>query len=225
MLLELKNVTKRYDAPEGGESLVVLNAINLTLGQGESVAVMGQSGSGKSTLLNIMGALDTPTRGEVVLKGKNMAGLSENALAQVRNRQFGFIFQMHHLLPQCTLLENVLVPTLADAKHDDSAEARARDLLKRVGLESRMFHRPGQLSGGECQRVAVVRALINQPKLLFADEPTGALDQTSARQLADLLVEVNREDKVALVVVTHWPELAKRLGHVYELREGTLVKM
>ncbi len=226
MLLELKEVTKRFDAAGEHKPLVVLDGVNLSVNKGESISIVGPSGSGKSTLLNIIGALDVPSSGDVRLDGQNIAQFSDADLAKVRSRQIGFIFQQHHLLPQCTVLENVLIPTLAIGKEAaaDNVDQRARDLLKRVGLGERLDHRPGQLSGGESQRVAVVRSLINRPKLLLADEPTGALDHKTAEELSDLLVELNREEDVALVVVTHWPELAKRMSSVYELQNKTLVK-
>ena len=191
---------------------------------GESLAVIGPSGSRKSTLLHIIGTLDKLSEGRVILEGEDLSTLDEDRLAQVRNRKIGFIFQAHHLLPQCTALENVLVPTLAskDGLNPNEANTRARKLLERVGLGERLAHRPGQLSGGERQRVAVVRALINQPKLLLADEPTGALDRNSALNLSQLLVELNQETRVALIVVTHALELAHRMQRVLELRDGTL---
>lgn len=225
MLLELKQVKKIYTAPEGGSSVAVLAGIDLILTTGEAVAVVGPSGSGKSTLLNVMGTLDQPTSGHVFLEGRDLSSLREIELAVIRNRQIGFIFQQHHLLPQCTVLENVLIPTLAApaALHTPAAQQRAARLLERVGLQPRLQHRPGQLSGGECQRVAVVRALINQPKLLLADEPTGSLDHHSAVNLGQLLLELNREEQVALVLVTHSRELAARLPRVVELRDGVLL--
>ncbi|MBI2949257.1 MAG: ABC transporter ATP-binding protein [Verrucomicrobia bacterium] len=223
-LLQLENVTKRYDSPGGDASLPVLKAISLAVSLGDSVAIIGPSGSGKSTLLNIIGTLDKPSEGRVLLDGEDLSALDEDRLAQVRNRRIGFIFQAHHLLPQCSVLENVLVPTLAskDPGVRDGAEDRARELLERVGLGGRLSHRPGQLSGGERQRVAVVRALINQPKLLLADEPTGALDRASAQNLAQLLVDLNQETGVALITVTHALEFAHRMRRVYELRDGAL---
>ncbi len=226
MLLELRDIVKNYAPTRDAVPVTVLSGASLQLATGESVAVIGPSGSGKSTLLNIIGALDTPSSGSVSLDGKNLAGLSDDDLAAIRNRTIGFIFQSHHLLPHLTVLENVLVPTMATKNSaNDDLQARAWKLLDRVGLLNREHHRPGQLSGGECQRVAVVRALINQPKLLLADEPTGALDQKHADELANLLVELNREQNVALIVVTHWRELAKRMGKLYELREGKLEKV
>ncbi|MBM3859577.1 MAG: ABC transporter ATP-binding protein [Verrucomicrobia bacterium] len=217
MLLELQHVHKGYASPP----VEVLRDINFQLADGEAVAIVGPSGSGKSTLLNILGALDRPTQGTALFDGRDLATLTEPELAAIRNRQIGFIFQLHHLLPQCTVLENVLIPTLA-GQPDANASDRAVKLLERVGLQHRLEHRPGQLSGGECQRVAVARALINQPKLLLADEPTGALDHANATGLGQLLIELNKEQGVALVVVTHSLELAKRLPKVVELRDGVL---
>jgi ABC-type lipoprotein export system ATPase subunit len=197
----------------------------MQLAAGEAVAIIGPSGSGKSTLLNIMGTLDRPSSGQVLLEGEDVSRLDDLALAAVRNRRIGFVFQAHHLLPQCTVLENVLVPAipLREPELKKGAEARGRQLLERVGLGARLGHRPGQLSGGERQRVAVVRALINQPRILLADEPTGALDRKSADELTQLLLDMNREQAVTLVVVTHAPDLASRLGRVLELRDGKLV--
>ena len=174
--------------------------------------------------MNLIGTLDKPTRGRVLLQNEDLAQLNEKQLASVRNRQIGFIFQAHHLLPQCTVLENVLVPTLAspDASQRKSAPGRANQLLERVGLSARIHHRPGQLSGGERQRVAVVRALINQPKLLLADEPTGALDQAAADELARLLIELNREEGVTLILVTHAAGLAERMQRVFRIQDGRL---
>jgi lipoprotein-releasing system ATP-binding protein len=222
-LLKLSNVTQCYDS--GAGAVTVLKGVSLEVRRGESLAIIGPSGSGKSTLLNIIGTLDRVTNGEITLAGQNLNQLDDLQLAAVRNRQIGFVFQSHHLLPQCTVLENVLVPTLAsaDATSRASAPERAGRLLKRVGLGERLTHRPGQLSGGERQRVAVVRALINQPQLLLADEPTGALDHASAEQLAQLLLELNREEGVTLIVVTHALDLARKMGRVLELKDGTLV--
>ena len=223
-LLELRNVCKSYPA-DGGGVVNVLSDINLALSKGESLAILGPSGCGKSTLLNLIGTLDRPTSGEVLLEGANLQTLDERELARVRCQRIGFVFQLHHLLPQCTVLENVLLPTLADPKQRLDAETtqRAERLLKRVGLADRRDHKPGQLSGGERQRTAVVRALINQPSLLLADEPTGSLDRAAAESLGDLLVELNREEGLTLVVVTHSPELAGRMGRVCQIRDGQLI--
>ncbi|MCX6926399.1 MAG: ABC transporter ATP-binding protein, partial [Verrucomicrobia bacterium] len=213
MLLKLTRVTRRYDAPGKSGALTVLDDISLEVAHGESLAIIGPSGSGKSTLLQIIGTLDRPTGGSVVLNGTDLSTLEDQQLAAVRNRQIGFVFQSHYLLPQCSVLENVLVPTLAtnETAARDRARERAERLLRRVGLGERMSHRPSELSGGERQRVAVVRALINQPQLLLADEPTGSLDQASARELGQLLLELNREEVVTLIVVTHARELARRM--------------
>lgn len=222
MLAELRQVTKAYrsaDAP-------VLSGCDLQVEEGKTVAIVGPSGSGKSTLLNLLGALDKPDSGDVTVAGKNLAQLNPEALAAFRNTEVGFIFQLHHLLPQCTVLENVLVPTLArksNAAEQATLRERAASLLKSVGLEHRVDHRPGQLSGGERQRAAVARALILSPKLLLADEPTGALDHANAQRLAELLSEVNAREKVAIVMVTHARELAARMGRVLELQKGKLV--
>lgn len=231
-LLTLSNVTKRYESPGSENALTVLDNISLQIDRGQSLAIVGPSGSGKSTLLQIIGTLDRPSSGTVQLDGQDLNQLDDVGLAAVRNRKLGFVFQFHYLLPQCTVLENVLVPTLAKVKlpvgtlappaANESAEARANRLLKRVGLAERLNHRPGELSGGERQRVAVVRALINQPWLLLADEPTGSLDHVSAQQLAQLLVELNREEGVTLIVVTHARDLAAKMGKQFELKDGKL---
>ena len=213
-ILRLAGVSKSYD------DVAVLRNVNLDLRRGEPVAIVGPSGSGKSTLLNIVGTLDRPSAGQVFLDGQDLSGLDEVKLAEVRNRQIGFVFQSHHLLPHCNVLENVLVPTLI-TRTDQSA--RARKLLERVGLGHRLTHRPGQLSGGERQRVAVVRALINEPKLLLADEPTGSLDRAAATELGQLLVELNREQGLTLIVVTHATDLAQRMGRQLEIRNGELL--
>ena len=224
VLLQLIAISKRFDVLQGGEQLDVLRDVNLELSRGESLAVTGPSGSGKSTVLHIIGTLDRPTSGQVLLEGRDLSQLDDLELAAVRNREIGFVFQSHFLLPQCTVFENVLVPTLASQRTSpNQVVERAKQLLERVGLGQRLSHRPGQLSGGERQRVAVVRALINRPKLLLADEPTGALDRHSARELADLLVELNREQDVTLIVVTHALELAQRMGRILELSDGRLV--
>ena len=222
--LSLRNVSKSYQSVQDAPPVSVLRDISLEAAAGESLAIVGPSGSGKSTLLNIIGTLDHPPSGQVWLQGRDLAELNEEQLAEVRSRQIGFVFQAHHLLPQCTVLENVLVPTLAlpsSSRPQDSAD-RATRLLERVGLGQRLDHRPGQLSGGERQRVAVVRALINQPQLLLADEPTGALDRPAAEELAKLLIELNREEKVTLIVVTHAVDLAERMQKILNLRDGHL---
>src|SRR2546428_3806601 len=227
VLLQLQNVSKRFDAVANGGSIEVLSSVNLDVQRGKTLAIVGPSGSGKSTLLNIIGTLDRPSSGCVLLDGRDLSSLQEAELARVRNRQIGLIFQAHHLLPQCTVFENVLVPVLVqpDANARKAAAERGRALLQRVGLGHRLEHRPGELSGGERQRVAVVRALINQPQLLLADEPTGALDRASAHELGRLLLELNREQGVTLIVVTHALDLARGMGQGFELRDGRLQPM
>jgi len=239
ILLDVRDLTKRYETSAGEVS--VLNGVSLRMTRGDSLAIVGPSGSGKSTLLQIIGTLDQPTGGRVELDGRDLSALDDPQLAQVRNTEIGFVFQSHYLLPQCTTRENILVPTLAGSRGrhsapkeetrltmaatgDESTEQRAERLLKRVGLGERATHFPGQLSGGERQRVAVVRSLINRPKLLLADEPTGALDQTSAESLAQLLVELNEEESVTLIVVTHSMELAGQMKRIVRLESGTLVE-
>ena len=223
-LLQLIEVSKRFEGVQSAEHLEVLDGINLQVAAAETLAIIGPSGSGKTTVLNIIGTLDRPTSGQVLLDGKDLSQLDDNDLAAVRNQQIGFIFQSHYLLPQCTVLENVLVPTLANRRASrNGVEERARKLLERVGLGQRLAHRPGQLSGGERQRVAVVRALINQPKLLLADEPTGALDRHAAQELTRLLVELNQEQRVTLILVTHALDLARQMSRILELRDGKLL--
>lgn len=217
MLLDLKDVTKQY----AGTPETVLTGINLSVEEGETLAIIGPSGCGKSTLLNLIGALDTPTRGEIVFKGQSLKDLGEAELALFRNRSVGFVFQSHHLLPQCTAIENVLVPTLVNRESEQPRD-RAERLLNRVGLGDRMNYRPGKLSGGERQRVAVVRALINQPSLLLADEPTGSLSREGTETLSKLLLELNREEGMALIVVTHSMPVANTMSRVLELDGGVL---
>lgn len=222
--LKLNQISREYAAPSGG-ALAVLRNIDLEIPAGASAAIVGPSGSGKSTLLQIIGTLDRPTHGQVCLDGRDAAALPEPELASIRNRKLGFVFQSHHLLPQCTVWENVLVPTLAGNLPEPGPETivqRAERLLKRAGISERKHHRPGQLSGGERQRVAVVRALINRPGLLLADEPTGALDQASAGEVGQLLLELNREEGVTLIVVTHALDLARKMNQVYTLHGGKL---
>ncbi|MCU0858465.1 MAG: ABC transporter ATP-binding protein [Pontiellaceae bacterium] len=216
VFLKLDRVCKQYD-----EKTAVLIGVDLAVEPGESVAITGPSGCGKSTLLNIIGTLERPDAGTLEFAGTNLLTLSADETAEFRNRRIGFVFQLHHLLPQCSILENVLVPTWVNQQAVDS-EARALRLLDRVGLSERLHHRPGQLSGGERQRVAVVRALINQPQLLLADEPTGSLSRDGADQLVQLLLELNREEKLTLIMVTHAQPLAEKMDRVLTLENGIL---
>jgi lipoprotein-releasing system ATP-binding protein len=215
-LLEAINLAKDYPTPRG--ALSVLSGISLRLSRGDAVAITGPSGSGKSTLLHILGALDTPSSGSVTLDGANPFELDEKELAAFRNEKVGFVFQDHCLLPQCSVLENVLVPTLVSQLANHHTE-RARKLLDQVGLTERIEHRPAELSGGEKQRVALARALINDPVLLLCDEPTGNLDRKSAETVASLLLELHALQKTILVVVTHSAELAARFPVRYEMVE------
>jgi lipoprotein-releasing system ATP-binding protein len=210
--------------PTRAGDLVVLRNIQLELTPGEALAVLGPSGSGKSTLLHLVGTLDRPTSGSITLDGQDPFALGDKDLARFRNRTIGFVFQDHHLLPQCSVLENVLVPTLADRANDRAALGeRARALLDRVGLAQRLDHRPAELSGGERQRVAIARALILQPKLLLADEPTGNLDRKTATTVGELLLDLHRQSQTILIVVTHSAELARTLPKQAEMNDGTLV--
>lgn len=218
-----QNLTKSYPTPTG-PPLEVLSDVTLSLQAGESAAILGPSGSGKSTLLAILGTLDRPTSGSLQLANTQPLKLSEPKLAAFRSRHIGFVFQDHHLLPQCTVLENVLIPFLADGKPSQADLVRARQLLKRVGLDERQDYRPSQLSGGQRQRVAIARAMVRQPTLLLADEPTGDLDRTTAETIAKVLVEMQQADETMLVVVTHSMILASRLQQRFELDQGRLVK-
>ncbi len=220
--LQVENLTKEFVSEAG--RLAVLNGAGLRMQRGEALAVTGPSGSGKSTLLYILGTLERPTSGSVKLLGEDAFARSDAELARYRNQKIGFIFQDHHLLPQCDVLENVLIPALAGKGAGATETKRATELLDRVGLKNRISHRPGQLSGGERQRVAVCRALINQPVLLLADEPTGNLDRTNAEAVGDLLLEMSKLQQAVLICVTHSGELASRFPRRCELVDGRLVE-
>jgi ABC-type lipoprotein export system ATPase subunit len=225
-MLELIDITKDYGIPGTPGHVPVLISLSLKLVEGQSIAIVGPSGCGKSTLLNLIGALDKPSHGQIRFMGQELTTLDETSLARIRNQDIGFIFQMHHLLPQCTVLENVLVPTLAypDAGNLDHNRDRAVELIEKIDLMDCMHRRPGELSGGQCQRAAVARALINSPKLLLADEPTGSLDHDTAKDVMNLLHNLNQAENVALVVVTHARDLALQLGDVRILRDGRLIR-
>lgn len=218
--LEVSKLSKEYPTP--AEPLQILTDLDLSLSAGENLAIVGPSGSGKSTLLHILGTLDTPTSGSVTLDGTDPFALADSELAKYRNENIGFVFQEHYLLPQLTVLENVLVPTLAQGNPSEAEMERARQLLERVGLSDRLTHRPGELSGGERQRVAVARSLIMDPLLLLADEPTGSLDYSNAASVAELLIELQTTDQRMLVVVTHSAEIASLLQKQHVLEEGRL---
>ena len=219
-MLRVEHLSKQYPAPDG--PLPILDDVTLELAPGEAVAVMGPSGSGKSTLLNILGTLDTPSSGLVTLDGRNPFALAEPALAEFRNSQIGFVFQDHSLLPQCTVLENVLAPTLV--ARDGDHLAHATELLHQVGLSPRLAHRPSELSGGEKQRVAIARALVRRPRLLLCDEPTGNLDHRTAESVAALLLDLHRRQQTILIVVTHSQELAAHLPRRFDLIDGHLAE-
>ena len=221
-MLETTNLTKDYTTPRG--PLPILAAINLTLQRGDAISIMGPSGSGKSTLLYILGTLESPTSGTVTLEGQNPFQLGEKQLASFRNQKVGFVFQDHCLLPQCSVLENVLAPTLVAETKDNFTE-RARMLLQQVGLSERLDHRPAELSGGEKQRVAIARALICQPLLLLCDEPTGNLDRHSADNVASLLLDLHQQQNTILIVVTHSPELGAKFPVRFEMRERQLQRL
>ncbi len=218
-MLEINNLTKEYPTPRG--PLPILSDINLTFQRGDAAAVMGPSGSGKSTLLYVVGALEPPTSGSVTLDGQNPFELDEPRLAAFRNQKIGFVFQDHCLLPQCSVLENVLTPTLVANSGEDYV-ARAKKLLAQVGLSERLDHRPAELSGGEKQRVAIARALIREPLLLLCDEPTGNLDRHSAENVASLLLDLHKQQQTILIVVTHSAELASKFPSRFELIDHQL---
>jgi lipoprotein-releasing system ATP-binding protein len=220
--LLLENVTKAYLTR--GEPLAVLRGVSLAMRSGDSAAIMGPSGSGKSTLLNLIGTLEPPTSGRILLDGEDPAGMFEPKLASLRSRTIGFVFQDHHLLPQCSVLENVLVPTIAAGSTSRAMIDRAKALLARVGLADRMEHRPAELSGGERQRTSLARSLIHRPILLLADEPTGNLDRANAEGVVDLLLELHREESTMLLVATHSAQLAARMARRYALDQGMLVE-
>nr|WP_181950948.1 lipoprotein-releasing ABC transporter ATP-binding protein LolD [Pseudidiomarina gelatinasegens] len=221
MLMECRQLSRVYQ--DGDRQLRVLQQVDLAIESGEMLAIVGSSGSGKSTLLHCMGGLDKPTSGDVLFAGEPIQNWSANTLADWRNQELGFIYQFHHLLPEFSALENVAMPQLIAGVSGAAAEARAQELLQRVGLSERMNHRPAELSGGERQRVAIARALVNGPRLVLADEPTGNLDDTTAIQIFELLQELNRELTTAFVIVTHDQSLAAQLPRTLTLHHGQLV--
>jgi lipoprotein-releasing system ATP-binding protein len=225
MILELKNINKSYRITDSYTQRV-LNSVTMDVDKGQRIAIVGPSGSGKSTLLNMIGLLDSPDSGEIIIIGKNVIDLNEDQKAGIRNKTIGFIFQSHQLLPQLTVLENILLPTIPLKQSDkNSSLKRANELLDFVGLTEHINKLPGQLSGGERQRVAVVRALINNPDLLIADEPTGSLDQTNAAEIGKLLVKINESQNCSMIVVTHSMVLAKLIGNIHQLKEGKITDL
>ena len=219
-MIQVKDLVVQFETP--GEIVKVLDGLNFSVDEGTATAIVGPSGSGKTTFLNVLGALLPATGGSVVINGEDLAKMAEKEAARFRNQELGFVFQQHHLLPQLTVMENVLTPRLAGGWEESEADTRARAaaVLERVGLGHRLDHRPGELSGGEKQRTAVARALINQPRVILADEPTGALDGETGSKVADLLLEIQQEQGVTLIVVTHDLDLANRVGNVFDLTKG-----
>ena len=221
-MIEIENLVKRYSGPAG--DITVLDELELKVLKGDSIAIVGPSGCGKTTLLNILGTLDIPSSGSVSISGKSLEGMDADEKARFRNHTLGFVFQQHFLLPQCSVLENVLIPRLAGdwQEGEDETRERAKKLIQELGLKHRLDHMPFQLSGGERLRAAVARALINQPALVLADEPTGSLDPSMGDQVADLFAQLNNQHDVTLVTVTHNMALANRMGRVYSLENGKL---
>lgn len=222
MILDLQNISKSFSISNDAPGRTILNDMSFQMEEGDSVAILGPSGSGKTTMLNLIGTLDHPDSGKILFRDKNIVDFKPAELDKFRNQEIGFIFQFHHLLPQCSLLENVLIPTLVlDDKNEKKKKYElAEKLLKRVGIWDHKDKLPGKLSGGECQRAAVVRAMINNPSMLLADEPTGALDKENVEIIANLLMDLNKNDGLSLLVVTHSLELASRMNKTYELIDG-----
>jgi lipoprotein-releasing system ATP-binding protein len=220
VVIRCENLGKTY--AEGGLRTHVFDGLDLAVGAGETVAILGASGAGKSTLLHLLGGLDVPTAGEVFVAGRKMSSLSDAARGQLRNRALGFVYQFHHLLPEFTALENVMLPVLLNGTGVEEAAKKAKDLLEAVGLGHRLAHKPGELSGGERQRAAVARALVNKPACVLGDEPTGNLDEKTAATVFAQMIELNHAQRTSLVLVTHDRSLARRLDRVLELHEGKL---
>jgi len=219
-VLQCRTLSKRFE--DGANRVEVLHSIDLSVAPGEKLAIIGASGSGKSTLLQLMGGLDRPSSGEVLLQGQSLYGMSENRRSRLRGEQFGFIYQFHHLLPEFTALENVMMPLWIQNRKREEAEQRATELLQQVGLEQRLHHKPAALSGGERQRTAIARALVTRPAVVLADEPTGNLDRERADQAYQLMLDLNQQEGSSLVLVTHDPSLAQRMDRVVQLVDGVL---
>ena len=219
-ILKCIGVGKSYN--DGALNVQVLNHLDFEVAEAESVSIIGSSGSGKSTLLHLLGGLDMPSEGKVILMDQDLGGLSQKQLGELRNRYLGFVYQFHHLLPEFSALENVMMPLLIGKMPKAMAEEKAVNMLKKVGLDKRMLHRPSELSGGERQRAAIARALVNEPKCLLADEPTGSLDRKNAQNVLDMMLDLKRELNTSLIVVTHDDELAERFDRVMTMKDGSL---
>ena len=222
-LLDVNNVHKYFE--HRGYILKVLKGIFLSISIGESIAIMGVSGSGKTTLLNIMGGLEPPTKGFVRFLEKDIYQIKENELNSLRNKDIGFVFQFHYLLPELNAVENVMMPALIAGYKKEESYEKAVNILEKLGLKNRLYHKPGELSGGEQQRVAIARAFIMKPKIIFADEPTGNLDRSTGRDIVDLLLELNKKEGVAIVIATHDTEIASKMSRSFELKDGVLVEI
>jgi len=223
MLLQLKNISKGYGEIGTHNFRPVLQELNLEINQGEKISIVGRSGSGKTTLLNLIGVLDLPDSGEIIFADKNITNYSKKELATFRNQHLGFIFQLHHLMPQLSLWENVLLPLLPQGKVTKEQKEWAEHLIQKVGVWEQRNQKPSEMSGGECQRSAVVRALINKPELILADEPTGALDEENANALSEVLIQLSEEENITLITVTHSIELAEKMDRKLILKGGKLV--
>jgi len=220
-IIQCKQVSKVF--ADGEAEIPVLNAIDFDIKQGQSIAIMGASGAGKSTLLQLLGGLDNPTSGQVLLKGVDISTMKANQLGLMRNKNLGFVYQFHHLLPEFSALENVMMPLLIARCSKADAKQQALQLLQRVGLQDRVSHRPAQLSGGERQRAAIARALVTHPACILADEPTGNLDETTAVSVIELMLELNEQHHNGMIVVTHDTSIANKMGKIYQLTGGKLV--
>jgi lipoprotein-releasing system ATP-binding protein len=223
VIIQLNNVTKSYTNSLGQINRQVLSDLNMQVGKGERIAIMGPSGSGKTSLLNLIASFDKPDSGSVIVKDQELYEMTQDDILKYRNRSLGFVFQFHHLLPQCSLFENVLIPTLTDKKNRQTYSENAENILKFMGVWEQCHNKPAELSGGECQRAAVARALINNPEILLADEPTGSLDEENANLLIELLVDISKTKEITLIIATHSLEIASKMDKIYRISDGKLV--
>lgn len=222
MSIKVKNISKAFTNSIGVVTREVLKDLNLEVSLGDKIVIMGPSGSGKTTLLNLLASFDSVDSGEIIINNTKLSSMNNNQILNFRNQTIGFVFQFHYLLPQCTLLENVLLPTLTDKSNKKQSQLRAEELLNYMGIWEQRYNFPGELSGGECQRAAVARALVNQPKILLADEPTGSLDQENADLLLKLLIDINKKMDITLIIATHSNQIASKMDRVYNITDGKL---